>query len=349
MISSAPFGALDDGTSIERWTLEAGGTRVDVLTYGGVVHRVHTPDRDGREANIALGWADLAGYLANPGPYFGAVIGRYANRIAGASFTLDGRTYKVPANDGTNCLHGGDGGFDKRVWAAEPAGEAAVTLRRTSPDGEEGFPGTLDVAVTYTVGDDGALRIDYTATTDAPTVVSLTNHSYFNLDGEGTGSAEQHTLRVAADRYTPNLPTGSPTGELAPVADTPFDFREAKPLARDLRSGHPQLLTGHGYDHNLVLDKGVTETPVAVAELRSPASGRTLTVSTTSPGLQLYTGNSFDGALRGTSGRTYRPTDGVALETQHFADSPNQPRFPSTVLRPGEVHRATTVYGFGIR
>ncbi|MEV6108852.1 aldose epimerase family protein [Streptomyces sp. NPDC051940] len=349
MISTSPFGKLDDGTPIECWTLQAGGVRADVLTYGGIVHRLAVPGRDGEVANVVLGMPDLDGYRAEPGPYFGAVIGRYANRIAGARFTLDGREYRLPANDGANCLHGGEHGFDRRVWTAEAAGDAAVTLRRTSPDGEEGFPGTVEVAVTYTVGGDGTLRIDYEATTDAPTVVSLTSHGYFNLDGEGGGSAEAHVLRLDAGHYTPNGPAGTPTGELAPVDGTPFDFRAPKPVGADIRAGHPQLLLGHGYDHNLVLDKGVTAEPVPVAELHSPASGRTMTVATTAPGLQLYTGNYFDGSFTGTSGRVYRATDGVALETQFFADSPNQPHFPSTVLRPGEVHRSATVYGFGVR
>jgi aldose 1-epimerase len=352
-VTAEPFGKLADGTPVERWTLTAGGTRVRVLTYGGIVQSVEVPDRAGRYANVALGLATVDEYVAHGNLYFGALIGRYANRIAGASFALDGRSYPLPANDGPNCLHGGARGFDKRVWAAAEApaapGAAALLLSRTSPDGEEGFPGTLQVRATYTVTAGGALRFDYEATTDAPTVVSLTNHTYVNLDGEGSGSVEAHHLRIAAGRYTVNAPTSAPTGEIADVAGTPFDFRTARPVGAELRSGHPQLLIGRGYDQNFVLDKGVTAAPEPVAEVRSPASGRMLRVLTTEPGLQLYTANFVFPSFTGLSGRAYRPGDGLALETQHFADSPNHPRFPSTVLRPDEHYRSATVYEFAVR
>ncbi|WP_419994649.1 aldose epimerase family protein [Streptomyces boninensis] len=351
-VTSEPFGKLDDGTRIDRWTLTAGGTRVRVLTYGGIVQSVEVPGRDGELANIVLGRATLDEYIEQS-PYFGALIGRYANRIRGGSFELDGRTYRLPRNNGPNCLHGGEAGFDKRVWAAEGRetgdGGVVLTLTRTSPDGEEGFPGNLDVTVTYAVTASGDLRLGYAATTDAPTIVNLTNHSYWNLDGEGNGSAEAHEARIVAARYTVNDATSCATGEIAEVAGTPMDFRTPKPIGRELRSGHPQLLIGQGYDLNYVLDKGATETAEPVAELYSPASGRVLTVRTTEPGMQLYTGNFILPDFTGTSGRMYRPGDAVALETQHFPDSPNQPHFPSVVLRPGESYASTTEYSFGVR
>ncbi|NGN67428.1 galactose mutarotase [Streptomyces sp. A7024] len=351
--TSEPFGKLDDGTRVDRWTLTAGGTRVRVLTYGGIVQSVEVPDRRGELANVVLGLATLDDYTEHTGPYFGALVGRYANRIRGGAFELDGRTYRLARNNEPNCLHGGELGFDKRVWAAAAGatgdGGVTLTLTRTSPDGEEGFPGNLAVTATYTVTATGALRLDYAATTDAPTVVSLTNHSYWNLDGEGMGSAEAHEVRIDAARYTVNDATSCPTGEFAEVAGTPLDFRTPKPVGRDLREGHPQLLIGQGYDQNYALDKGRTATAEPAAELHSPASGRVLTVATTEPGLQLYTANFILPEFTGTSGRMYRPGDGVALETQHFPDSPNQQHFPSVVLRPGESYASTTEYAFGVR
>ncbi|MFF3983713.1 aldose epimerase family protein [Streptomyces sp. NPDC001797] len=319
------FGTLSDGTEVHRWTLERAGTRVRVLSYGGIVQSAEVPDRDGRTADVVLGFAGLDGYLENPGPYFGALVGRYANRIAHARFPLDGVTYSLEPNNAPNSLHGGARGFDKRVWEAT-AVEHGVRLTRVSPHGEEGFPGRLAVAVTYTLDESGALHISYEAVTDAPTVVNLTNHSYFNL--AGSGHAGGHELRIAASRYTPVDADLIPTGEPADVSGTRFDFRTARKI-------------GSGYDHNLVLDKGVTETPVEIAELYDPASGRTLTVATTEPGIQLYTAEHLTGP--------FAPGDGVALETQHFPDSPNRPDFPSTRLDPGRTYRSVTVYGFGVR
>lgn len=317
---------LPDGTAVDRWTFERGGVRVSVLTYGGIVQSARVPDRTGRADEVVLGFATLAGYLEHTSPFFGALVGRYANRIGGSRFTLDGREYRLPANEGANLLHGGDGGFDKRVFAAEPV-PYGVRLSRVSPDGEEGFPGRLELSVTYSLDEGGALRIAYEAVTDAPTVVNVANHAYWNLGGVGSGDASGHELWLAASRLTPVDGQNIPTGELAPVAGTRFDFREPRK-------------TGTGYDHNFVLDKGVTDTPLEVARLRDPASGRTLTVATTEPGLQLYTG---DHLRHGP----YGPCDGIALETQHYPDSPNRAAFPTTVLRPGETFRSETVYGWG--
>ncbi|MGW0121508.1 aldose epimerase family protein [Streptomyces sp. NPDC003327] len=342
------FGTLPDGTRVHRWTVAAGGTRLRVLSYGGIVQALDVPDRHGRYANVSLGFDNLDDYVADS-PYFGALIGRYGNRIAGGAFTLDGRTYRLPVNDGPNSLHGGDQGFDKRVWDVEPYArgtDTGLTLRRVSADGEMGYPGTLRVRVDYVLTPRGDFRIDYEATTDGPTVVNLTNHTYFNLAGEGSGSVLDHTLRIAASRYTPVDPTLIPTGELAAVARTPFDFRHGKPLGRDIRDAHPQIVLGRGYDHNFVLDKGLTPDPRHVVTVTEPVHGRVMRIATTEPGVQLYSGNFLDAALAGTSGRTYRQGDGFCLETQHFPDSPNQPSFPSTVLRPGGTYRSTTVHSF---
>ncbi|MFI6701738.1 aldose epimerase family protein [Streptomyces sp. NPDC050509] len=328
-------GATPEGTPVDRWTLERAGTRIRLLTYGGIVQSVEVPDRNGAVADIVLGFPDLAGYLDHRGPYYGALVGRYANRVAGSAFTLDGVVHRVTPNEGPNCLHGGTYGFDRRVWDAEPVGgdEYGVRLSRVSPDGEEGFPGRLDVSVSYTLDEDGALRIAYRAVTDAPTHIALTNHTYWNLGGAGGAPATAgHELRIAAGRITPVDGSLLPTGELAPVDATRFDFRKSRPV-------------GPGYDHNFVLDggrgDGAPEDALA-AELYDPASGRVLTITTTEPGLQLYTGDHFDG-------KPFGPGAGIALETQHFPDSPNRPDFPSTVLRPGEVYASTTVCRFSTR
>jgi aldose 1-epimerase len=320
------FGTLPDGTPVHRWTLERAGVRVRVLSYGGIVQSVEVPDRDGHVVDVVLGFADLDGYLAHPEPYLGALVGRYANRIAGGRFPLDGVIYSLAQNNAPNSLHGGEHGFDKRVWDVEPV-EHGLRLGRVSAHGEEGFPGRLDVSVTYTLDESGALRIAYEATTDAPTLVNLTNHSYFNLSG--SGNAGGHELRLAASRFTPVDGDLIPTGALDDVTGTRFDFRESRKV-------------GAGYDHNFVLDKGLTAALVEIAELHDPASGRVLTVATTEPGIQLYTADHL-------SGGPFSPGDGIALETQHFPDSPNRPEFPSTELRPGEVYRSETVYGFSAR
>ncbi|WP_405698061.1 galactose mutarotase [Streptomyces coelicoflavus] len=319
------FGTLSDGTPVHRWTLERAGVRVRVLSYGGIVQSAEVPDRDGNTADVVLGFADLDGYVTHPEPYLGALVGRYANRIAGGRFPLDGRTYALAPNEGPNVLHGGARGFDKRVWDVQAVPEG-VRLSRVSPHGEEGFPGRVEMSVTYTLQESGSLRIAYEAVTDAPTVLNPTNHSYFNLGG--SGHAGGHELRLAASRITPVDAGLIPTGGLDDVTDTRFDFRRARKV-------------GSGYDHNFVLDKGVTDAAEQVAELYDPASGRVLTVATTEPGLQLYTADHLD--------EPFAPGDGIALETQHFPDSPNRPGFPSTVLRPGEVFRSETVYGFSVR
>ncbi|MEU3782492.1 aldose epimerase family protein [Streptomyces sp900129855] len=342
------FGKLADSTEIHSWTLENGGTRLKVLSYGGIVQSLEVPDAGGRPANISLGFDTVEEYVANS-PYFGALIGRYGNRIREGGFTLDGEAHRVDVNDGANSLHGGAQGYDRHVWDVEPFTEGSdvgVCLHRTSADGEMGYPGTLDAKVTYTLTARGEWRIDYEATTDRATVVNLTNHVYWNLAGEGSGTIEDHELTIAASRYTPTDAGLIPTGELAEVAGTPFDFREPKTIGRDLRAGHVQQLRAKGYDHNWVLDKGVTAEPVHVATLRDPRSGRTLKIATDQPGLQFYSGNFLDGTLTGTGGRAYRQGDALCLETQHFPDSPNQPSFPSTVLRPGQTYRTTTIHTF---
>jgi aldose 1-epimerase len=341
-VSAQRFGTTPDGEEVDRFTLDAGAVRVQLLSYGGALSAIEAPDRRGDRVNVLLGFADLADYVARS-PYFGCITGRYASRLAGGRFTLDGRTYHVPLNDGPNALHGGGVGLDKRVWKVEEAGNAAVRLHFTSPDGDQGFPGTVALTVEYSLAADGSLRIDYTATTDAPTVLNLTNHSYFNLAGEGSGDVYGHLVRINADRYTPVGPGLVPTGAIEEVAGTPLDFTSATAIGDRIRDSHPQLVLGHGYDHNYVLRGG----PVAATVLE-PASGRTLTVATTEPGLQFYSGNFLDGSLVGPAGRAYRQGDGFALETQHFPDSPNQPGFPSTVLRPGQEFRSSTVYTFGV-
>ncbi|MET8470905.1 aldose epimerase family protein [Streptomyces sp. NPDC006422] len=327
------FGTLPDPdrTPVHRWTLERDGVRVRVLTYGGILQSVEVPDGDGAVADVVLGFADLDGYLSHPEPYLGALVGRYANRIAGGRFTLDDRIYHLAQNNAPNALHGGERGFDKRVWDAEPVGDHGLRLSRVSPHGEEGFPGRLEVSATYRLEEGGALRLSYEAVTDAPTPVNLTNHTYWNLGGAASGSAVGgHELRIDGGRVTAVDETLIPTGEPAEVAGTRFDFRESRKV-------------GAEYDHNYVLDKGVTVEAVEVAELRHPASGRVLTVATTEPGVQLYTADGFDASLPFAAG------DGIALETQHFPDSPNRDDFPSTVLRPGDVYRSETLYLFGNR
>lgn len=348
-IEMQPFGETADGTAVEHYRLvNETGMAVGVITYGGIITSIEVPDRDGHFDNVVLGFADLGDYLTR-NPYFGTITGRYANRIAGARFTLDGATYELAANNGPNSLHGGERGFDKQVWQArEVAADDGVALELThvSPDGDEGYPGRLEVSVVYTLTNDNALRIDYSATTDKPTVVNLTSHSYFNLAGDGSGDILDHELQLHAERFTPVDETLIPTGELAAVADTPFDFREPRRIGERIRDDHQQLIYGQGYDHNWVLDGAGEGGLRPAARLFDPGSGRILEIETSEPGIQFYAGNFLDGSLVGAAGKAYRQSDGLCLETQHFPDSPNQPDFPSTVLRPGESYRTTTLHRF---
>jgi aldose 1-epimerase len=343
------YGVLSDGTAVERYTLESDVLSVGILTYGGIIDRIDVPDAAGVRANVVLGYADLAGYARANKPYFGALIGRYANRIARGRFALDGRPSTLAINDPPNTLHGGTRGFDKVVWMVERATSERICLRHASPDGDEGYPGGLDARVTYSLDGTDGLRIAYEATADAPTIVNLTNHSYFNLGGEASGDILGHVLQLDAAHFTPVGPDFIPTGEIAPVAGTPFDFRTPAAIGARIREGHPQLVIGRGYDHNWVLDRTPGAGLVHAATAFDPSSGRCVDVSTTEPGIQFYSGNFLDATETGGGGAIYRQSAGFALETQHFPDAPNKPSFPSTVLRPGQTFRSETVFRFYVR
>jgi aldose 1-epimerase len=348
-ITQLPFGVTLAGVAVDAYTLvNANGLEIRFMSYGGTILSIKVPDKDGVVDDVVMGYDTLGDYLKES-PYFGAIVGRYSNRIAKGRFTLDGREYSLARNDGVNHLHGGKRGFDKVVWRVqtfEDASGVGAVLNYTSRAGEEGYPGTLDVRVTYTLTDDDELRVAYLASSDEATPVNLTQHTYFNLAGDGKNDILDHELTIAASRFTPIDHTLIPTGELREVTGTPFDFRNATPIGDRIDDSDPQLRRAGGYDHNFVLDRSPDDGATLGARLHDPKSGRTLKVQTTAPGMQLYTGNFLDGTLIGKHGRIYRHRFGVALETQHFPDSPNQPAFPSSILRPGDEYRTETTYRF---
>jgi len=350
-VTEQPYGTTPDGKGVALYTLNNGqGMEVRAITLGGVITSIRVPDSSGKIDDVVLGYDKVEGYLKNPA-YFGGVIGRYANRIADGVFTLDGQVYSLAVNNPPNHLHGGVIGFDKLVWDAETFQNergVGVIFTHTSPDGDEGYPGTVDLRVSYTLDMDNALTVDYQGTTTAPTPINLTQHSYFNLAGEGAGDVLNHLVTLSASHFTPVSKTLIPTGDLQPVAGSPFDFRLPTPIGARIEDNHPQLYYGNGYDHNFVLDRTGSGLTLA-AHVEEPTSGRVLEVFTTEPGIQFYTGNFLDGSITGKGGHVYRQRSGFCLETQHFPDSPNQPGFPNTILRPGETYRSQTVFAFGVR
>lgn len=342
----APFGKTADGQAVDAFTLKnANGIEVQAITYGGIITSLKVPDRNGTIGDIVLGFDAIDGYVKGH-PFFGAIIGRYGNRIARGRFSIDKQEYTLATNNGPNHLHGGVRGFDKHVWQADILTENSLRLSRVSPDGEEGYPGNLTVEVIYSLTNYNELIVDYTATTDQPTHVNLTQHSYFNLAGPGADILG-HELMIDADRYTPVNSELIPTGELAAVAGTPFDFRKPTAIGARINAPHPQIKNGQGYDHNWVLNREGTALELA-ARVLEPSSGRTMEVATTEPGMQFYAGNFLDGTIVGKGGATYGRRSGFCLETQHFPDTPNQPDFPSTLLRPGSTYNSRTVFKFGI-
>jgi len=345
-ITKQPAGTAD-GKQVDLYTLSNKKLVVKILTYGGIVQSIEAPDRNGKMANIVQGFDGLDGYVTTGNkPYMGAIIGRYANRIAGGSFKLNGKTYNVPKNDGNNALHGGIDGFNKKVWTAKEIKDG-IELTYVSKNGEQGFPGTMTTTVRYTLVD-SELRIEYSATTDADTVLNLTNHSYFNLKGQGEGDILGHELKINAKHYTPVDKNLIPTGELAPVAGTPFDFLRPTAIGARINADNEQLKLARGYDQNWVLDGDGKKVTVA-AEAYEPTTGRVLEVLTDQPGIQFYTGNFLDGTVTGTAGKVYKQRYAFCLETQHYPDSPNQPKFPTTELKPGEKFHSTTIYRFSTR
>jgi aldose 1-epimerase len=340
------WGNTASGQPVEIYTLKDDTLNVRITTFGARVVSVEAPDRNGVKADVVLGYKDVAQYEADKSTYFGSIVGRYGNRIAKGTFSIDGKTFHAPLNNNGNMLHGGTVGFDHKVWTAKTIPNG-VEMTLVSPDGDMGFPGELTAHVRYTLAA-GSLRIDYSATTTKPTVVNLTNHTYFNLGGEGHGTILDETLMMPASRYTPIDAGLIPTGELAPVEGTPFDFRKATAIGERIGAKNEQLKLAGGYDHNFVLDGASNGALKLAAKALDPASGRTLTVMTTQPGVQFYSGNFLDGTETGISGVKYVQHAGFCLETQHFPDSPNQPKFPSTILRPGTTMHSTTVFTFGV-
>jgi len=345
-ISQKPFGQTKDGTPVTLFTLRnIRGAEARISNYGGLLISLKVPDRNGKLGDVVLGYDTLAEYLKES-PYFGALVGRYGNRIAKGKFTLDGKEYTLAVNNGPNALHGGLKGFDKVVWTptlvATPAGPG-LKLTHLSPDGEEGYPGNLSVAVVYTLTEDNALRVDYTAMTDKATVINLTQHSYFNLAGKG--DILSHIVMIPADKFTPVDSTLIPTGELRPVEGTPFDFRTPTAIGARINLDDEQLKFGNGYDHNFVINKSLGELGL-MARVYEPVSGRVLEVLSTEPGLQFYSGNFLDGTITGKGGRVYKFRDGFCMEPQHYPDSPNKPEFPPVVIKPGQSYRNTIVFKF---
>jgi aldose 1-epimerase len=350
-VTTQPFGKMPDGTQIEAYTLTDGAVEATIITYGGIVVSLKTPDRNGNSADIVLGFDDLDGYVSNSnaakgGAFFGALIGRYANRIAKGQFMLDGKTYNLPINNPPNSLHGGPHGFNNQVWKGKeiPGG---VELTYVSKNGEAGYPGTLTAVVRYTLAG-GELKLDYSATTDKDTVVNLTNHSYFNLAGQGKGDVLGNMLTLQASKFTPVDAGLIPTGELKPVAGTPFDFTKSTAVGARIDADDEQIKLGHGYDHNWVLDSKDGKVAPA-AEVYEPSTGRVLQVSTDQPGIQFYTGNFLDGTIKGKGGVSYGKRSALCLETQHFPDSPNHPDFPSTELKPKQKYHTVTIFKFSVR
>ncbi len=346
-ISKESWGEAD-GKPVDLYTLtNNNGVQIKITTYGGIVTSWATPDKIGNKSNVVLGFDSLSGYLAKP-PYFGAIIGRYGNRIGKGTFKIDAATYQLATNNGANHLHGGNKGYDKVVWDAKPADSiASLTLTYLSKDGEEGYPGNLNITVVYTLTDDNELLIDYTADTDKATVVNLTNHSYFNLTGDVNNTILDHQLQINADKYTP-VDTGLiPTGELKDVKGTPFDFLQPHKIGERINANDVQLISGKGYDHNFVLTRKGNDLEL-VATLSDSVSGRKLEVFTTEPGLQFYSGNFLDGTIKTSDGKTINHRTGLCLETQHFPDSPNKPEFPSTLLKPGEKYHTVTKYKISV-
>jgi len=352
-ISSKPFGQTSDGETATLYTLtNAKGMKVEITNYGGIVTSIIVPDREGKLADVALGYDNLADYI-KASPYFGALIGRYGNRIAKGKFTLGGKEYTLAVNNGPNALHGGLKGFDKVIWQADPVPangkEVGLKLTYTSKDMEEGYPGTLHATVWYSLTSDNELKIRYEAKTDKPTPVNLTNHSYFNLKGAGSGDILDHVVMLNADRFLPVDETLIPTGELRPVKGTPFDFTQPKPIGQDIKADDEQVKFGNGWDHCWVLNRKKPGELTLVARVSEPTSGRVMEMYTTEPAVQFYSGNFLDGSNVGKGGKPYNFRNGFCLEAEHYPDSPNKPKFPSAILKPGETYKQMTVYKFSTK
>jgi aldose 1-epimerase len=351
MIKKEAFGTTHDGKAVDLYTLtNSHGVEVRVTNYGGIITSLRVPDKDGQSDDVVLGYNSLDGYLKST-PYFGAIIGRYGNRIANGKFTLDGKEYTLAKNDGPNSLHGGIKGFDKVVWGAEPFENkdgVGVIFKYISPDGEDGYPGNLKTTVTYTLTDKNELIFEYHATTDKATPVNLTNHTYFNLAGDGKRDILSHELMLNADRFTPVDKTLIPTGELHRVSGTPLDFTKPTAIGARIAQNDEQLTFGRGYDHNFVLNREGEGLRLA-ARVHELSTGRMMEVYTTEPGVQFYSGNFLDGTITGKGGHVYKQRYGFCLETQDYPDSPNKPDFPSTILRPGQIYQSRTVYQFSVQ